>query len=114
MELRLHKRLGLFAEEPMEREHHNNKLQHFVSERQKLDWAPKKNLGTKRSYWWSRSAIRNPENDFIEKAATLLCEKDKIRSETKIKTRKAEALRENFLQTLAAAVIFPGRNGRNS
>jgi hypothetical protein len=43
MELRLHKRLGLFAEEPMEREHHNNKLQHFVSERQKLDRAPKKN-----------------------------------------------------------------------
>ena len=109
MELRPHKRLGLFAEEPMEREHHNNKLQHFVSEHRKLDRERKDLTGA-----WSRSAIHNPGNDFIEKAATLLCEKDKISSETKIKTRKAEALRENFLQTLAAAVIFPGRNGRNS
>ena len=79
MALRLHKCLRLFAEEPMEREHqNNNKLQYFVSERQKLDWAPKKNLGTKRSYWCSRSTIGNPGNDFIDKAGPLLCEKDKI------------------------------------
>ena len=37
MALRLQKRLRLFASEPMEREHHNNKLQHFVSERQTLE-----------------------------------------------------------------------------
>ena len=32
----------LFAEEPMEREHHNNKLEHFVLELQNFDSAPKK------------------------------------------------------------------------
>ena len=43
MALRLHKRLRLFAEEPMERELHNNKLEHFVLEVQNFDSAPKKN-----------------------------------------------------------------------
>jgi len=33
----------LFAEEPMERAHHNNKLEHFVLELQNFDSAPKKN-----------------------------------------------------------------------
>ena len=115
MELRLHKRLGLFAEDPIEREHHNNKVYNILFRNVK-SWIDRQRKIKERKDLTGAPEVQSAIKEMTSSTKRRLTSASKARSDQKQKSKreKAEASRDIFLQSLPAAVIFPGQDGRNS
>ena len=115
MELRKKKRLKLFAEDSIEREHLNNKAYSILFMNIK-SWIERHRKFKERKDLTGSPEVQSTTQEMTSTTERRLTSASKTRSDQKRKSRrdKAEALRDIFLQSLPASVIFLGQDGRDS